>query len=85
MVPPHTEHIVLERRGNQNQPHDCAHLEAQEGDKRETQREEVEVGRRPPSAIRKLKRLGHHTWHHIPILSGAWMYDLTGDRTWSFC
>lgn len=48
MVPPHTEHIVLERRGSQNQPRDCAHLEAQEGDKRETQREEVEVGRRPP-------------------------------------
>lgn len=52
MVPPHTEHIVLERRGSQNQPRDCAHLEAQEGDKRETQREEVEMGRRPPSAIR---------------------------------
>lgn len=38
MAPPHTEHIVLERRGSQNQPRDCAHLEAQEGDKRERPR-----------------------------------------------
>lgn len=73
MAPPHAEHTVLERGGSQNQSRDCAHLEAQEGDKRETQREEVEVGRRPLSAIRTLKRLGHHAWHHIPLLSRAWI------------